>query len=186
MTNAEWAAWVSAIGTVAAGAAAVFAVGFAAVKGPGEIKKWRLEKRETKRAEVAGEAIAATISLVSALKAVSTPEGVGGPAPPTDHGSWRDTVVDRLRGRWRRAEPDVVVFRRAIAQAAAYLPDNANSLLRKLEMMRRSIETGQALWATGDEEMFRAGFGPGVSQFLDQLQQEITNELRPMAQHLRD
>ncbi len=96
--------WVSAIASLIVAATACLAT----IKGWRELDRWKREKRETKRAEIAGEVLVSALRFLAGLQMVSDNR-----AHTTGDGAkeLRDDCIDRwkefpkvaaLRGGWFR------------------------------------------------------------------------------------
>lgn len=173
MGEASAADWVTAIGTMLAGLAAVAAV----VLGGLTARAWRAQARTAKEAEVAGEALIAALQYIAAIERMR-------------HGYRRDTpdMADRVHARWEETEPAESVLRAAVVRATAFLPDDTVDLL--LEVVDHGTTLHGEQWAYGLEHdagveqsagRFMEVFGPGQRASLGSLRTRVLTMLKPIA-----
>lgn len=148
---------------------------------------WRAERRDMKRAEVAGEALVASLqfldglsSLVSIIRTRSkTTEEAG---DIEGRAAWQ-TEIER---RWASFATISNRFVDAFHLAEAYLSDEANGILKRIWEERASIKASQATYfatpGRAADEFFRDGFGTAPERRLAELREECRRILRPIAQ----
>src|SRR5262249_17002195 len=129
--EASMADWVTAIGTMFAGLAAVAGVILAALAA----RTWRAQSRLTKQPEVPSEAIVAALDFIAVLFRMSP--GYAG----------RSDFVAQVERRWDGMAEQERVFRGALARAMAFLPDGAVALLLDIDKQRSNMRSAHWVWA---------------------------------------
>lgn len=147
---------------------------------------WRVEKRDTKRSEVAGEVLLATLQFLDGLSSLTSIFVAREPTPtvedPEDRAGWRAEMT----GRWDTFAPISNRFVDALRLAQTFLPDKVNTLLEQVWQERASIRASQMTYfATPNPaaaEFFRKGWGSAPERCLADLREQCRHILRPIAQ----
>jgi hypothetical protein len=170
------------IGAITAACAALFAIWKTTV----ELKRWRVERRVTKQAEVAGEVLATTLRFLSDVKAntsmaIRTTDAAG-EAGQAEH----ERFALAIESRWTQLRPTHDRFMEAWAKAETYLSDEVNKVLERISDEQRSIWSAQVtsigLPRGSAREIWADGFGSAPQTRLDELRDEVRKLLRPIAQ----
>lgn len=188
------AEWVDAFGSLLGGVAAFAAAAFAILRGPAELHRWRDERRDTKRAEIAGGAIVAALQFIEGLRRiaspVSSPSKASEPTRAGDSESRRGArgLERELKDRWAAFEPIESEFKVARRFAAAWLPDDAVDVLDRLAKYAHDLWAAQQMHLgevqrndPGERRFYDKALGSGVWDRLDAFSQEVRTCLRPYA-----
>jgi nucleoside phosphorylase len=150
-------------------------------------ESWRAEKRDTKRAEVAGEALFAALQFLDGLSSVisilvRTRRETDDPNDPDERAAWRAEI----EARWGRFATISSRFVEALHLAETYLPDEAHQLLNRVWLEHASIKASHMTYfatpGKAASEFFREGFGPAPEKRLAGLREECQKVLRPIVQ----
>lgn len=171
---------------------AIGGVAITAWKVTHEVKAWRTQKRATTRAEVAAEALIATIRFVEQLRVTCTlMPGLSNPAA-LDREKMKGLGADlrpMVRAEWQDFNETVGrAFIEAWRKSQVYLDEDAHDALAKLwskKMTMWAAQTSVAVsWSLGDPDanFFAQGFGQSLGDELAQLEREVRAVLKPIAQ----
>jgi len=185
--SAQWADWISAVGSILGGVAAAFAVVYAYLVGKRELAEWHHQTRTTKRAEIAGQVLAACFEACEALRCVSDdhiPTEWNG-SLGKDKASW---CAEIYAARWASVDN---VFRRlhaAYGLTLAHLSEHAPTVA-DIEALKQSVFAAQREWLVPSrfnnttamiEPMSRA-VGSEVTEQIETLEQASHSSFGPVA-----
>jgi len=145
---------------------------------------WRIEKRETKRAEVAADALVAALAFLDGLITIVSifvmHSDDPNPTDPRGIEAWRREVEER----WAKFAPVSDRFVDTIRLAETYLPDQVNELFNRVWMERATIKAAQSTYFQTPEanDVFREGFGSRPDGRISSLRDECRRLLRPIVQ----
>lgn len=174
-------------------AAAVSAVVLVFITGPRELRKWRRQRLEERRAEVAGQALVASLDLLQAMDNVSTPVGLKGDATQTEGQSYTEYMRVWFGKRMERLQPQIDALTRIRMQAHVYLSnaqsqalDNVSSHVNEVigEFMTWVIfnESGPGREPEKAQASFLRVFGDEFKKTREELKARATEALRDSAQ----
>lgn len=162
-----------------------------------EAERWRSEKRDTKRAEVAGELAGAIQRFVIAMDTIADmqiretlpnirlPDGTNlGESPEAE----RKLAAATYGKRWNDAAPTFNAFIDAWNLANVYLPSEINALCSELWSFKASVQANQQTWLVtmgqrgADPSFWAKGVGPNVHRRGAELNEKALELLRPLAQ----
>lgn len=171
-------AWLSAL----ASAASAIAAAVTSLRTMRELGRWREQKSETKRAEVAGEVLVATLRFLTAVSGTASIFGKHGEDDEKQTG-FRKEVAER----WAATSDISNAFIKAWELAETYLPDAVNDLLGRVWQEKASLAASQMTFfqIVGHPmaaEFFNQGFGSDPEKRLAALRDEARRVLRPLAQ----
>ena len=160
---------------------------FTMYKATVELGRWRTERRVVKQADVAGEALVASLQLLMELRDATT-EAIRRDDKDDNPGDEHEVRFRNVvAARWVRMEPTLARFREARIKAEL-LPDDASKVLERIAELQHSISYSQEAWIEAPAnrkpppEVNQAGFGGGVRKELDALRDETRRVLRRYAQ----
>lgn len=189
--------WIAPIVSVVGALTSVGGFVFGVIKGSKELDKWRTERSATKRAEVAGEALVATIRFTDGLKQIASPfvvgsapaegepEAVGERERETQDAEWLGAV---LTERWEAFKPFATRFVDAWELAQVYLPDDVSELMREMWKARSAINATQNTYVMmlrqhhHEPKLYEGALGLHLEKELDELCERARKLLRPLAQ----
>jgi hypothetical protein len=163
---------------------------------PRQLRLWREEKRDTKRAEVAGEALVAIVRFTTELKSIRSPFSFSTdePAPPvaeTERQKFRRDEVGlraMLEERWKAFAATANQFVDAWEKAQVYLKPEAVAVFDSLWKAKAGVWAGQHTsllmmrqGSAPSESIWERGFGDEIDQELEQLRSEALLKLGPVA-----
>jgi hypothetical protein len=141
---------------------------------------------EEKRAQVAAEALVASLRFLDALRGLVNPfYGKHDPAPREDP----DAGAAFFNSRWDRFDHFDKEFRSAWTQAEVYLPENVAEALEKVWKLRGNVRGAQSVASTprgaGPADQIAAyyleGYGTDPERRIEDLRAEMKVLLRPLA-----
>jgi hypothetical protein len=171
--------WIAAL-------SALFVAGFGAWKTSAELARWRTERRDVKRAETAGEVLAATLRFLSQLKG-NTSQAIRSVDEPGDTGlASHERFRLMIDSRWEQFQSTADRFSDAWEKAETYLPSEVNAVLESISDEQRSIWSAQVtcigLPPVHAAPFFKDGFGSVPQARIAELREEAKRILRPIAQ----
>lgn len=180
---AEAPQWISAIASVASSSIALTAVLIGISKAKKELDRWREEKRDVKRAEIAGEVLVASLRFLSGLETIVSNFRL---QVDEDEATSPYAFEDEVAKRWVRFSETEKKFREAWQLAETYLPDEVSQLLENVSQESNNIWASQkthfAVPAGSASESFDMGFGSKPKVRLKDLRSKCRQTLRPIAQ----
>ena len=137
-----------------------------------EAERWRLEKRDTKRAEVAGEVIVALGDYLRQLERMTIPDDETSMYGDPEH----------IESTWGGFRVHADALRRLRGLSAAYLPDDALALCERIRAVEDEIYDAQMRAHGPDSDAHcETGFGDGTRERLRALEADVRHVLRPYA-----
>ena len=186
--------WLSGLGDLMAGIAALLIAIGGYFAGRRELRKWRDRQRDEKRAQVAGEALVASLRLLGTLEtntsaiagavrdeAIEIEEQIG---MQVGSGENRHLWASAIRGRWAASADAINGFYNAFYQAAGHLPQNATQLLEDVGRLLRDVESDQKVVAQAAAEggpRLNMGFGDEPRKRIAELQGQVKETIGPIA-----
>ena len=163
-----------------------------------EAQRWRDEKRDTKRAEIAGELAGAIQRFVIAMNTIAdtqlqnSPPDLnmrsGGPNYRELPQLQQSMATAEYGDRWNAAVPTFNAFIDAWNQANVYLPTEVSELCSELWTFKADVEVNQRLWLAtmgqpdSDPSALAGGVGQKVHDRAAELDEKALTLLRPLAQ----
>lgn len=163
-----------------------------------EAQRWRDEKRDTKRAEIAGELAGAIQRFVIAMNTIAdtqlqnSPPDLnmrpGGPNLRENPQLQRSMAASEYDDRWNAAVPTFNAFIDAWNLANVYLPREVDEFCRELWSFKVNVEVNQKSWLAtmgqsgADPLAFSGGVGQQVHDRAAELNERALALLRPLAQ----
>jgi hypothetical protein len=180
MPDATWPAIISAFASALSAAAAAFGN----LRASREMKRWRDQRRESKRADVAAEVLVSTLRFLTTLSSLTS-------TIVTSSGQKDDSGLPvEVARRYDAAASAAGDFIKAWELAETYLPDEVALLLERAWDARAEIMSSQITYFSmpppHGAEAHKRGFGAVPDQQLDALRAEARRLLRPLAQHADD
>jgi len=188
---------LSACGTLLGGLAAVVGVALLYFQGRKELEKWRSQKREERRAEVAGQVLGASLRALDMLQSIISPLGtVPAPIGPTksvgdDHRrleSDRLALRSELTERWRVADSTMKDLRDAIDLALVYLPVEGSYAAAEIQLLAGEVRTNQMLWTMSGiyarpegSDVYEKALGAKIGVRIADLRTPLLQVLSPIA-----
>jgi hypothetical protein len=144
------------------------------------------EQWASKRAEVGGEVLMASLRCLTALSGVvgvrSTAQRQLGDDPRDEHAPMRRETEQR----WVAVANESAAFSRAVDLAQTYLSKDVNLLLKKILDLKATIYAGQLTFFSvpigHGAEFFKEGWGSLPGTTIEQLREEASALLRSIAQ----
>lgn len=162
-----------------------------------EADRWRSEKRDTKRAEIAGELAGtiqrfviamdtiADIQIRETLPNIRMPDGTNLRDSPEAE---RKLAAATYAKRWNDAAPTFNAFIDAWNLANVYLPSEISALCSELWSFKASVQANQQTWLAtmgqrgADPSFWSNGVGSKVHKRGAELNEKALALLRPLAQ----
>lgn len=172
MADASVADWVTAVGTMLAGLAAVGAV----IVGGFTAKAWRPQARAAKEAELAGEALVAAVQALRAARRTCAGYRTAPDMAGAVHNRWAELV-----------DPSKATLQAIAARSTAFLPTAPAEFLLDVLKHLAALHADQWVWAlrmdsdTSTPEDFRDVFGDHRGKALEELEARAIALLRPLA-----
>lgn len=150
-----------------------------------DAERARDDRRSTKRAEVAGEVLVASLRYLTSLNPVVSV--FASASLHTDDSSDEHAHLRRdTEQRWASAGDAWNAFIRAWELAETYLPENVHQLLERINDLRASIKAAQHTYLATpsghNAEFFQQGWGRVPQEKIDAIRREARALLRPLAQ----
>lgn len=159
--------------------------------GPRELKKWRRQKLDERKAEVASSALVASLDLLQALDAASMPLSLQGD-PEREAGQPYPEYMRKWFGqRMEPVQQQLDALAKIRMQAHVYLSNEENSALDDVAKHVNFVMGEFMTWATfiENEELrkeavdaFSNVFGSAPNKKREELRTRVTETLRPSAQ----
>lgn len=169
-------------------------IAFEREKFQAESQRWREEKRDAKRAEVAAHVLLTIQKFLMAMDSIGSAWSTGtdheSKVGPTAEGERvrNDATRKRFTDRWKGAQPTFDSFNEAWDLSNVYLPSEVSALCDELWKFRAHVWANQASWLAhlgqymvGDRA-FAEGVGKKVHDRADELRKRALAMLRPHAQ----
>ncbi len=136
-------------------------------------QQWREERRDTKRAEVAGEVLVGLGDYLRALGHMMTP-------PDEWDDRFMQQAVDEAWGGFRKHTEALAAIR---TKCAAFLPDDAVWLCERIRVLEDQLYEGQMRAAGNDHtaERWAEAFDAAPRKKIEEMERESWLVLRPYA-----
>lgn len=171
--------WILSIPSFINSVVAIVTVIFAFRKANDEFERWKKERQATKRAEVAGEVIVATLQLLSGLQKQSSTRVLR--SMPREVGADGHELDASIQARWDLLSMDA--FNAAAQLAEVFLNSDVIKLLDETRQLYMSIWAAQTIFPSSQEqETFNRGYGKDPEEKIADLKKRLLDSLRPMAQ----